>query len=168
MPVSARQVLEILDTLADAAITVTVAGGWAVDALLDRETREHTDLDLAIDAVLVDRAIERLGRAGFDVTLDQRPARVELRHGERVVDLHPVTMAADGVGRQPGFAGEVYDYPPGSLDATGTIAGRTVRCLTPELLVRFHEGYEPREIDRSDMSALATAFDIELPRPYRP
>ena len=166
MAVSAPQVLEILDTLADTGISVAVAGGWGVDALLGRQTRDHADLDLAIDAVFVDRAIESLGRTGFAVTLDQQPARVELRDGDRVIDLHPVSVTG-AVGRQQGLAGEVYEYPPGSTDAAGTVGGRTVRCLTPELLVRFHEGYEPGEIDRSDMSALASAFDIELPPPYR-
>jgi hypothetical protein len=38
--------------------------------------------------------------------------------------------------------------------------------LTPELLVAFHLGYEPRAIDRNDMAALAERYALKLPDPY--
>jgi hypothetical protein len=41
-----------------------------------------------------------------------------------------------------------------------------MRCLTPQLLVRFHEGYEPRDVDRHDLAALAVEFGLALPPPY--
>lgn len=166
MPISALEVIEVLDALDEAGIRVSVAGGWAVDALLGRETRKHGDLDLAVDASLVPRAIEALIGIRFEVTLDQRPARVELHDGARLVDLHPVTIDADGIGRQPGLGGETFAYPPGSMDAVGVIGARSVRCLTPTLIARFHDGYEPRAIDRADMAALVEHFDVELPAAY--
>ena len=166
MAVTAAEILEVVDSLTDAGINVSVAGGWAVDALLGRLTREHGDLDLAIDVADVARAIDVLHRAGFDLAVDERPARIELRNAECVVDLHPVTIS-EGIGRQTGLRGEVYEYPPGSMDAVGTIEGRAVRCLAPDLLARFHGGYEPRLIDRADMAALAQHFGIDLPAEYR-
>lgn len=166
MTMTEAAVLEVLAALEDRGIAVSVAGGWAVDALLGRVTRDHGDLDLAIDASLVDPAIEALGGIGLAVSLDGYPARIELRDGERVVDLHPVVWDDAGVGRQTGLAGEIYEYPPGSTDAIGRIDGRAVRSLTPELLIRFHEGYEPRAIDRQDMAALAGRFGMRLPRSY--
>jgi len=36
----------------------------------------------------------------------------------------------------------------------------------PELPLAFHERYEPREHDRRDMAALASAFGLLLPPPY--
>ncbi len=72
----------------------------------------------------------------------------------------------DGTGRQSTGTGGEFVYPPGSTDASGRIGGREVRCLTPELLVTFHLGYEPRDIDRRDMAALAERFWIRLPDPY--
>jgi GNAT superfamily N-acetyltransferase len=42
----------------------------------------------------------------------------------------------------------------------GTIAGRHVRCLTPEGQVLTHLGYEPEENDVADMRALADAFGV--------
>ncbi len=166
MAMTEEDVLAVVDVLEERAIPVSVAGGWAVDALVGRVTREHGDLDLAIDTTLVDRAIGVLGRIGLHLDLDERPARLTLGDGRRAVDLHPVAWGSDGTGIQDGSAGERFIYPPGSTDAAGRIGGRTVRCLTPELLIAFHLGYEPRPIDRQDMAALARQFDLELPPPY--
>ena len=160
-------VLEILAALERSESEVSIAGGWAVDALLGRVTRDHSDLDLAIDAMAVDAAIAALRDLGVRVSVDQRPARVELTDGDRKVDLHPVVWSADGTGRQPGLAGETYEYPAGSTAAMGTIGGRLVRCLAPDLLLRFRDGYDPRPVDRQDVAALATRFRLPLPPAYR-
>lgn len=166
MGMSAGEVVAVLDVLEDDAIPVSVAGGWAVDALLGRVTREHGDLDLAIDTTLVDDAVEALGRIGLRSELDERPARLVLGDGRRAVDLHPIAWGPDGTGIQEGLAGERFTYPPGSTDAVGHIDGRTVSCLTPALLIAFHLGYEPRPVDRQDMAALAGHLGLELPLPY--
>jgi lincosamide nucleotidyltransferase A/C/D/E len=159
-------VLDVLERLEASGIAVSIAGGWAVDALLGRVTREHGDLDLAIDAGDVERAVAGLGDIGLAVETDERPARLALGDGTRSVDLHPVEWHATGTGRQAGLAGEPYIYPPGSTEAVGRIGPRTVRCLTPALLLDFHLGYEPRAIDREDMAALAERFGLALPPPY--
>jgi lincosamide nucleotidyltransferase A/C/D/E len=166
MPISADEVVDILDRLGAAGIDTSVAGGWAVDALLGRVTREHSDLDLAVDAANVTRAIQALEALGLRVDVDERPARLAMGDGRRTVDLHPVRWGADGVGRQSTGTGGDFVYPPGSTDARGRIGGREVRCLTHELLVAFHEGYEPRDIDRADMAAIAEHYGLELPDPY--
>jgi lincosamide nucleotidyltransferase A/C/D/E len=166
MAMLAPSVIEVIDVLERAGVDLAIAGGWAVDALLGHETREHDDLDLAIDVAQIDRAVATLRDLGYDVAADQLPARIELRGGGRAVDLHPVTFGPDGVGHQPDLAGEAYEYPPGSMEARGRIGERTVRCLTPDLLVRLHDGYEPRAIDRADMAALARRFEVPLPPAY--
>ena len=160
-------VLDVLEQLEASSIAVSIAGGWAVDALLGRVTREHDDLDLAIDAGDVERAVAGLGDIGLAVETDERPARLSLGDGTRSVDLHPVEWDATGTGRQAGLTSEPYIYPPGSTGAVGRIGPRTVRCLTPALLLDFHLGYEPRAIDRQDMDALAERFGLALPPPYR-
>ncbi len=81
------------------------------------------------------------------------------------VDLHPIVWDRSGAGVQTGLDGETFDYPAGSLDAEGRIAGRTVRCGTPELQLVFHAHYEPREHDRRDMAALAAEFVCSCRRP---
>jgi lincosamide nucleotidyltransferase A/C/D/E len=167
MPISADEVVDVLDRLAAAGIEASVAGGWAVDALLGRVTREHGDLDLAVDTADIDRAIEALEALGLEIEVDERPARLAMGDGRRSVDLHPVRWGADGTGRQAGMHGDEFIYPPGSTDARGRIGEREVRCLTPELLVTLHAGYEPRDIDRADMAALADRYGLDLLAAYR-
>jgi hypothetical protein len=72
-----------------------------------------------------------------------------------------------GTGIQTGFDSETFEYPPGSVEAEGLIAGQTVRCGTPSLQLAFHERYMPRDHDRADMAALAGEFGLPLPPAYR-
>jgi lincosamide nucleotidyltransferase A/C/D/E len=164
--VNATEVLRVLDALDAAGIGWGITGGWGIDALLRRETRTHGDVDLGIASDAVDAAIEALASLGYGLDVDERPARVVLRSSDGQVDLHPIVWAPSGSGVQTGLGGERFDYPPGSLDAEGEIGGRLVRCGTPELQLTFHEHYEPRDHDRRDMAALATAFGLTLPAPY--
>lgn len=165
----AAEVLAVLGLLGTAGHRVGISGGWGVDALLGRRTRPHADLDLAVPAGELDAIVGLLGGRGYRVRLDERPARLELAAADgRAIDLHPVRWAADGSGRQVGFGGRVFVYPPGGLEAVGRIAGRPVSCATPELQLAFHLGYEPTAVDRADMEALAAAVGLELPPPYGP
>jgi lincosamide nucleotidyltransferase A/C/D/E len=161
------EVLRVLDALETAGIRAGITGGWGIDALLRRETRQHGDLDLGVAAEAVDRAVEAVKPLGYAMTLDERPARVVLESDLGRIDLHPIVWGPSGAGVQTGLAGEVFDYPAGSLDADGEIAGRQVRCATPELQLAFHAHYEPRIHDREDMAALVREFGVALPASYR-
>jgi lincosamide nucleotidyltransferase A/C/D/E len=160
------EVLRVLDALEAVRIRVGITGGWGIDALLCRETRPHGDVDLGVGAEDVDRAIEALRPLAYGLILDERPARVVLQSIAGAVDLHPIVWESSGAGVQTGFAGELFDYPAGSLDAEGLIAGRTVRCATADLQLAFHAHYEPRDQDRRDMAALADEFGLSLPPSY--
>ena len=54
-------------------------------------------------------------------------------------------------------------YPPDSLTGTGSVLGRSVRCITPQWLVQFHTGYPFDENDYQDVSALCQRYHLELP-----
>lgn len=49
------------------------------------------------------------------------------------------------------------------LSGAGTIAGRPVRCLTPQLQLRHHLGYPLDQDDRHDLRQLNQCFGLELP-----
>jgi lincosamide nucleotidyltransferase A/C/D/E len=164
--VDAAEVLRVLDALDSAGIRAGITGGWGIDALLRRETRQHGDLDLGVSTQLIDAAIAALEPLDYVVELDERPARISLVSEVGKVDLHPIVWDPSGAGVQVGLDGEHFAYPAGSLDAQGEIGGRVVRCATPELQVAFHSHYEPREHDRRDMAALAAAFHLVLPPAY--
>jgi len=163
----ATEVLRVLAVLDAAGVRAGLTGGWGVDALLRRETRLHGDADLGVPAGAIDSAIDALAANGYRVTIDQRPARLVLVGDKGKVDLHPIVWGPTGTGIQTGFDGETFEYPPGSLEAEGLIAGQTVRCGTPSLQLAFHERYLPRDHDRADMAALAEEFGLPLPPAYR-
>jgi lincosamide nucleotidyltransferase A/C/D/E len=57
-PMDAAALLEVIDCLEGQGVDVWLDGGWGVDALLERETREHDDLDLVAELRDSDRIIE--------------------------------------------------------------------------------------------------------------
>ncbi len=60
----ADDVTEVLDRLDRAGVRHWVGGGWGVAALAGRQTREHRDLDLAIDAEDLDTCLQVLNQLG--------------------------------------------------------------------------------------------------------
>ncbi len=132
------EVLRVIAALHETGVTAGISGGWGIDALLGRQTRPHGDVDLGIDATQLDLALSQLIQIGYRVVRDERPARVELAAEAGRVDLHPIDWNDDGTGIQTGFEAERFVYPPGSLDAPGTVDGESVRCATPELQLAFH------------------------------
>lgn len=148
------EVTEILADLREVGCRAWVAGGWGVDALIGRQTRPHRDLDLAVHREDVPSAIAALERRGYRVETDWRPVRVELaRAGAGWVDVHPVVFDEGGHGRQAGFDGTHFDYPPAAFD-TGSLGEIEVACLSRQQQLTFHTGYEPRSVDLHDVELL--------------
>ena len=166
---TAEEAAVVLDLLAGAGMEPVVDGGWAVDSVLGRQTRDHGDLDLCIAAEQVDRALLVLEQRGYRVTEDGRPTRVELRSRSGFgpqVDLHPLVFDSNGNGIQHLSARSSFTYPAAGLAGGGSIAGRPVRCLTPELQLACHQGYEPDEDDYDDVVELAALLGIGPPPPF--
>ncbi len=57
-------------------------------------------------------------------------------------------------------------YPIDSLVGTGSIAGRPVRCISAQWMVKFHAAYEGGEKDRQDVLALCEKFGLPIPGYY--
>lgn len=157
----AEDVLSVLAVLRDANVDIWIGGGWGIDALVGRQTREHRDLDLAHRENQEPAVVAALAAAGFAETLDWRPVRFAVTDpGGREVDLHPLTFAPDGSAVQESLdPGHPFVYPA-SCFVTGTILASTVPCLSAEQQVYFHQGYEPADHDRHDMAQLRRAFGI--------
>ena len=161
----------MLDRLDREEIAVWLDGGWGVDALLGRQTRAHDDLDLVVARGDCPRAQAALAELGFAHDPDVQPglpARLVLRSPDgRRVDLHPIWIDERGDGWQELGSGAWGCYPADGLTGTGTVAGRRVRCLTPELQLRHHLGYPPGDNDRHDLRLLAERFELGLPPGWR-
>jgi hypothetical protein len=57
-------------------------------------------------------------------------------------------------------------YPAASLTGTGAIERQAVRCISAEWMVKFHSGYDLKDKDFRDVSALCKKFGIDLPPAY--
>lgn len=151
---AAGDVIAVVQALQEASIRACVTGGWGVDALLGRQTRRHADLDLIVAKHESDDAVTALRQLGYTSFVEEVTPEdclsVRLisrdRRG-RLVDLHPVDLG-ELMARCAELAGT--ELEPGWLEASGTIAGMSVTCVSVEAQVLLHQGYEPRPADRHD------------------
>lgn len=154
----AGTVLRVLDAVKPAE--VWLAGGWGIDALLGRQTRDHRDLDLLHRQEQEPAVLEALATLGYRETLDLRPVRFVLADddGGTELDLHPLVFAEDGSAVQAAPDG-TFPYPADCF-VTGHVGGAEVPCVSVAQQVFFHQGYAPRPHDLADMRHLREAFGV--------
>lgn len=162
-------VLRVLDLADEVGARVWIDGGWGVDALLGEQTREHGDLDVAIQdqdlevfrGVVSENGFEPVGEPGataWNFLLAEPDGAV--------LDLHVIVLDPQGNGMLgPPERGAVY--PAQSLTGRGTVGAREVWCISAEWAVRFHDQYEGDAQDRSDVQALCERFGLVVPEQYR-
>jgi lincosamide nucleotidyltransferase A/C/D/E len=164
---SAADVVAVLDRLEEAGVRYWLDGGWGIDALLERQTRPHDDLDLTMVAADAGSALGALAPLGFAITIDTRPTGFVLRApDDRRVDVHLVAFDAAGDAVYILGDGTPWQYPRDSFDGVGRIAGRTMPCMSVSGQILGHVGYEPDEQDRRDMRRLRERFEFDVPPPY--
>lgn len=160
----------LLRALRDGGVDACVGGGWAVDALLGQQTREHSDLDIWLAAtdlhdlfrIVAERAVDRIYPWPGD-----RPWNFVLHDGAaRRIDLHLYEVLRDGT-LQYGSVLKPFVMPAEALSGAGEIDGVPVRCEAPSWAVSFHTGYPPRPSDHHDVRLLCRRFQVELPPAYR-
>lgn len=166
---SADDVIAFYKKMEGLGVEIWIDGGWGVDALLEKQTRTHSDLDFAIeekDVPRVRRILESEGYANAPRP-DTSPWNFVLGDGNgRELDFHVIVFDENG----NGVCGPVENnaiFPAGSLKGKGKINGYTVKCITPEHLVEFHTGYTTRDVDFMDVSALCEKFGLDLPEEFR-
>ena len=162
--ITAQAVLNLIQLFQNHGIQVWIDGGWAVDAVLSRETRPHEDLDLALAHADVPQLRQILEDQGFtDLPRDDtRDCNFVLAHTNgQQVDIHSFTFDADG------HCIFGVPYPAASLTGKGQITGVEVDCIAPEWLLKFKTGYTLRAKDFTDVNALCEHFCFELPPKYR-
>jgi len=132
-------------------------------------TRLHEDVDLVVELEAISEVLAAVGELGYSVSEDLAPVRMVLGGPEDLrADLHPVTFSEDGTGWQLGAAADGSDCPyPPSGSVEGRILDHRVPCISAELQLEHHCGYEPRDRDWSDMARLAKRFGLTARRAYR-
>lgn len=160
---TSEKVLDLYNRFKKNNIAVWIDGGWGVDALLGRQTREHSDLDIAV---------HRKDNAGLRKLLESDGYKEEKRFDSsefmyvmkdeagKNVDIH--VFEYDEAGKS------IYGipYPFGSLTGIGIIAGQEVNCIEPKFMFQFKTGYVPKEKDIQDVQALCGHFGFVLPGRY--
>jgi lincosamide nucleotidyltransferase A/C/D/E len=160
----AAGLLQVVGRLEEHAVDVWLDGGWGVDALLGRETREHDDLDLVAELRHSDRIVELLHELGYELVAGAPPKSFVLVDPVgRQVDVHPVTFDADGGGVYQTDEGAEWVYPAEGLSGAGTVEGRPMRCLSPAVQALVHAGYELTEKDYRELYFLRERFGVEPP-----
>jgi lincosamide nucleotidyltransferase A/C/D/E len=165
---TSADVINIYLTLGGQGIRIWIDGGWGVDALLDRQTRPHKDLDIVLEDEHLVRFERFLVSRGYQRTKREieRPFNFVLAdRGGREIDVHVISLDQNGNGIY-GLPENGLMYPADSLTGTGTINGCPVRCITPQWMVKFHSGYELSEKDYQDVSAICEKYGIAVPDEY--
>lgn len=160
---TAEGVLEIVRLFERYSIEFHIDGSWAVDAVLGTKRRPHARLEIAIRYEDVPRVRALLIAIGFREVPRDESWECNFVLGDdrgREVDVHAYTLDPNAI--------PIYGmpYPPGSLAGQGTIDGYSVRCVSPEWLVKFRTGIEPDEDDYHDVKALCARFGLALPAEY--
>ncbi len=166
---SKKDALELYWALDRLGIKIWIDGGWGVDALLGEQTRPHKDVDIVVQQKDVTKFRELLHSRGYkDIKLENgRPHNFVLGDDtSHEIDVHVIVLDDKGNGIY-GLAENGEMYPAASLTGSGTIDSYPVRCISPEWMVKFHSGYELKDKDLKDVSAICKKFGIELPDEYK-
>ena len=159
----AQDVIEFLEICEQNGIEIIIDGGWGVDALLGKQTRIHEDLDIALQHKYVPQLRRLLEAKGYkDIPRDDtRECNFVMGDNKgHEIDFHSYTFDAEG--------NNIFGvkYPLESLTGVGRINGHSVKCISPEWMVKFHTGYKLDENDYRDVRALCEHFGIPLPSEY--
>jgi hypothetical protein len=91
----AKSVMQFVTLCEDNGIEFYIDGGWAVDALLGRQTRRHQELDIAVPERIIAELRHVLAERGFHDFLGH-PATaynfVLVDRDDRMVDIHAYTL----------------------------------------------------------------------------
>lgn len=165
-----EDVMRVLDLLEQAGVRCWVDGGWGIDALLGEQTRDHDDLDLALEWQDLGRFEAAVAGEGFRETCRDGPGNpVFADAAGRRIDVHVVDTAFEITDEQGSrvYGGRGLPYEVGALEGAGEILGRPVACCTAEFQVRSHTGYDFDEQDVRDLIALRDRFGVALPSEYQ-
>ena len=163
-----QDVIDLLDKLQSLDIKIWIDGGWAVDALLGKQTRFHKDLDIVIqqkDVAVLRQFLEARGYSEVKVDIARPHNFVLADEREHEIDVHAIVFNDKG----DGIYGPIEnneEYPAASLSGHGKIGNLDVSCITPEYVVKFHRGYALTRTDYEDVLAICERFNLMIPDEY--
>jgi lincosamide nucleotidyltransferase A/C/D/E len=160
---TSKDVISLYIQLKNQEVKIWIDGGWAVDALLGKQTRPHRDLDIAIQWKDVLRLRQFLELQGYKQIKEDNKWNFVLADNQgHEVDVHAFVFDDQG------NVVDGIEYPTASLTGTGTIDDQTVRCISPEYMIQFLALWIHKWPEKyvSAVSALCEKFEIPLPKEY--
>ncbi len=175
--VHAQDAIGIYASLLANNIQVWLTGGWGIDALLREQTRPHKDLDVLVlldDVVRMRQLLECDGYClkelwsenswAVDAHGIETPTAFVVQDAEgREVDVHAIRLNDRGDGIPAWVNDEGLVFKSQDLAGEGTIAGVSVHCLSPQMQVVCHTGYDLPSVQLRDLDLLHTRFGVEYP-----
>lgn len=148
---SQDDLFKVLDLMDRTGICYWLDGGWGVDVLVGKQTREHRDIDIDFDSCYNEKLIQTLIENGYTITTDWSPVRVELYHPDlSYLDIHPFVLSDDGTAKQADLEGGWYEFEA-EYFGDAIFSGRKISCISAKGQMVFHTGYDLREVDRHDI-----------------
>lgn len=161
--------IDFYKDLEELDILIWIDGGWCVDALLGKQTRNHKDLDIVVQKKHLEKFNNFLKEKNYrEIKIEERrPHNFVVADDQgHEIDVHVIVIDDNGNGIYgPKEKGEMY--PVDSLTGEGLVNNVKVRCITAEWMVKFHSGYELKEKDFRDVTLLCEKFGIALPEEYK-
>jgi lincosamide nucleotidyltransferase A/C/D/E len=156
---NSKDVIDLYKSLQQNGIRIWIDGGWCVDALLGKQTREHPDLDIAVDKKDADNLKNQLLASGYsgETREDTSEWNYAVRLDDKLVDVHVFEFDDSGKNRYG------INYPKESLTGKGSIGGNEVECISPEWMFKFKTAYKPKPKDLEDIKVLAEKFNFVIP-----
>lgn len=149
-----EDLMTIINLLEDSNIKYWIDGGWGVDILAGKQTRNHRDIDVDFDAQHTEELLKILLKYGYEVDTDWKPVRIEL-YSEKYgyLDIHPFILNEDGTSKQADLEGGFYEFEK-DFFSNAIFEGKTTPCISLKGQKIFHSGYELRDKDKQDISVL--------------
>jgi lincosamide nucleotidyltransferase A/C/D/E len=172
-------VVGVVKALDAEGVRYWIAGGWGVDLLAGSPTRRHDDLDVVLsdyegDHPRVVRALAPLGYHHIEVLdgLWMTPRNLLDDHAGHQIEVLGIDRDRldTALGYSANGAGptELIEDRDPDLFTTGTLHGRRVPCLSAQLQLLFHSGFDPRGVDGPDMELLRSKVPAAPPDAPRP
>lgn len=149
-----EDLITIINLLENANIKYWIDGGWGVDILAGKQTRNHRDIDVNFDAQHTEKLLNLLFEYGYKIDTDWKPVRIEL-YSEKYgyLDIHPFILNEDGTSKQADLEGGFYEFEK-DFFSNAIFEGKTIPCISLKGQKIFHSGYELRDKDKKDIAVL--------------